>query len=185
MTGTVAAVRGLESAGADATRKLLEICKRNGWDADGLAAAIALESGWSPTALNSAGYVGLLQFSPMTLRAWGLSPDTVRGWSAPRQLELVERYYRAWERRGYRIGPRDFTAFALGVGNVKPRPELLPDDAIMYAPGSPGAVANPALTDDSGAITVATARAALNRVLAAAGGKRFAPGPKAPPVPAG
>lgn len=184
MTGTVAAVRGLESAGADATRKLLEICERNGWDADGLAAAIALESGWKTTALNSAGNVGLLQFSPITLAAWGLSPDTVRGWSASRQLELVERYYQAWERRGYRIGPRDYTAFALGVGNVKPTPELLPDDAIMYSPGSPGAVGNPALTDDSGAITVATARAALNRVLAAAGGKRIAPGPKAPPAPA-
>lgn len=173
MATSVAAVAGLEEAGPAALRKLGSLASSRGWDADGLAAAIALESRWNPTARNSAGCVGLLQFCPVVLRSWGLSPETVLAMSAQRQLDLVERYFGAWLSRGYTIGPRDWTAFALGAGNARPTDGPLPDETVLYEPGSPGARGNPAIQDEDGAITMASARAALGRVLAGAGGRRL------------
>lgn len=167
MTLTLPAFSGLMAQPMAVRIKLVQIADRNDWDAAGMAGAIQHESGWNPRARNpgKSRATGFIQWTKDTAPLYGTTVDEIRNMPAVDQLDLAERYWRnASYGRG--IGPRDFLVLGLGTGNVPGyyRPGL-PDSTILYEPGSAGAEGNPGLQDESGAITVGTARAALNRTL--------------------
>lgn len=55
------------------------------------------ESGLNPAALNpSGGASGLIQFMPMTLAAYGLTPEELRAMTREEQLPYVERFLRPY-----------------------------------------------------------------------------------------
>ncbi len=169
---SVAAVTGIRSVSPAGLNAIAEIAYRHGWDLDGLAATIAHESGWNPGARNPnpPGAVGLLQWIPTTLARYGTNSSAVVRLGVVDQLPYVERFFREWEALGYTIGPRDFLAFGLGVGHAPHPPPgvLIPDDAVLYAAGSDGALANLPLADSDGAIRMGRMRAILEGMLATA-----------------
>lgn len=79
---------------------LVGVAQRLGADPAALAAVIAFESGWKPTARNSrSGATGLIQFMPSTAARLGTSTDAIAGMSRVEQLALVERYLRPYAGR--------------------------------------------------------------------------------------
>lgn len=167
MTLTLPNVAGLAQQPTEVRRKLVEIAERRGWSADGMAAAIAHESGWNPEARNplpGSTATGLLQWTELGAAAVGTTPQAIARMGVLEQLELAERY---WLRTsgGNPIGPRDWLVLGLGTGNVGGYRMTLPDSAVLYPAGSAGARGNPGLTDASGAVTVGAAREAIARVL--------------------
>jgi hypothetical protein len=93
---------------------------------------------------------------PATAKSQGTTVAAIRSMTPEQQLELAEQY---WQRVNaqYPLGRWDFLAALLGVGLCPPGP--LDDSCVMYAAGSAGAVGNPGLTDETGAITVGGMRA--------------------------
>lgn len=166
---SVPGVSGIAQVPVKALRLLCKIARRNGWAVDGMAAAIAHESGWNPRAQNPGGSraTGLLQWIPSTARAlFDLSVDQIRELSIEKQLPLAERYWKAAS-QGRQIGDLDFLILGLGAGNVPGGYRAdLEDDVVLYPAGSAGARGNPGLQDPEGNITVGNARAALRGMLA-------------------
>lgn len=159
-------VPGLARQSTAVRRKLVEIAERNNWDVTGMARAIAHESGWNPRARNpsTTRATGLIQWTKDTAPLYGTTVDEILDMPADEQLELAEEY---WRRGSYGrgIGPEDFLVLGIGTGNIPGgyRPGL-PDSTVLYEPGSRGARGNAGLTDDTGAITIGTMRAALRGV---------------------
>lgn len=166
MVWTLPSVPGMSSQPTEVRTQLIDIANRNGWDVDGMAAAISHESRWNPRAKNPrSSAVGLLQWTQVGAGAVGKTPAQILSMSVPQQLDLAEQW---WLRAagGQPIGPRDFLVLGLGTGNVPGgyNPDL-PDPTILYAAGSPGALGNPGMQDENGAITVGSARNALGAML--------------------
>jgi hypothetical protein len=170
MTLTLAAVPGLDRQPTAVRRKLVAVADRNGWDADGMAAAIAHESTWRPAVVNPAtGAAGLVQWTAQTARALGTSTDRIVRMGAEAQLDLAERF---WKRaaRGRPIAARDFLVLGIGTGHVPGGYRAdLPDSTVLYPAGSPGALGNPNLQDETGAIRVGKMRAEVDRMIAGRG----------------
>ena len=165
-TLTLPNVPGLAEQPTAVRAKLVEIGERRGWDVDGMAGAIAHESGWNPSAVNkNNGASGFIQWTRETAPLYGTTVEQIRRMPATEQLDLAERYWLAAS-GGKPIGRLDFLVLGLGTGNVPGGYRAsLADSTILYAPGTPGARGNPGLQDATGAVTVGTARAALARVL--------------------
>lgn len=156
-------VPGLAAQPPQIWRMLWDICQRNGWACDGLAAAIQHESGWNPAARNptpGSTATGLIQFIESTARGLGTSTAALARMSTAEQLPYVERYFLNWSRTN-RIGPWDWLVFGLGM--TRARGGYLSDDFELYPTGSAGAVANPMFQDADGAIRVGTVRRYLER----------------------
>lgn len=97
MTQPLYPVRGIERTTPEFRTKLVQVAERIGADPTDLAAVIAFESGFSPTAQNEkSGATGLIQWLPSTARnLYGLTTGQIYTMSAIDQLDLVERYFRA------------------------------------------------------------------------------------------
>jgi hypothetical protein len=86
---------GIERTTAEFRQALIATAEKLGADPNRLATVMAVESGFNPAARNpSGGAVGLIQFMPFVLRAWGLESEAVAAMSGVEQLALVERFYR-------------------------------------------------------------------------------------------
>ncbi len=86
---------GITRTTAEFRNELVALGERLDIDPNAIAAVMSIESGFKPAAKNPfAGAVGLIQFMPFLLRAWGTTPEAVEAMSAVEQLKLVERYYR-------------------------------------------------------------------------------------------
>lgn len=99
--GRILAVPGLEPNTSAAFRRLLwDMCERNGWDVDAIAAVISHESGFQAHARNpleGQTATGLIQFTDSTARGLGISggaPDGVLALSAEEQVPFIEKYFR-------------------------------------------------------------------------------------------
>jgi hypothetical protein len=90
---------GLETTDQEFKSELVAVGKRLDIDPNALASIMSVESRFNPAAqnpfkdANGESAVGLIQFMPFLLRAWGLLPANVAKWSAVKQLPLVERFY--------------------------------------------------------------------------------------------
>lgn len=134
----------------------------------GLGTAIAMvglhESGFNPAKSGRvvksgrvlADPAGLLQWIPSTAAHFGVTGGSaaILAMSLTEQLKFAERYSIGV------LGRRAPTPWALwfaGWGGQVSDPNA-PDSAVMYPPGSMGSLANPAMVDGSGAITVGVVR---------------------------
>ncbi len=90
---------GLETTDQEFRSELVALGKRLDIDPNALAAVMSVESRFNPAATNpfkdakGESAVGLIQFMPFLLRAWGHMPADVAKWTAVEQLKLVERFY--------------------------------------------------------------------------------------------
>ena len=167
---TIADVRGLRQHGTEVRTRLAEIAENRGWSADGMAAAIAHESGWNPAIWNpNRTAVGLIQFQDAAARTLGTTMQKIARMPAAEQLGLAERFWEIMS-AGRPVGPRDWLVLGLGTGNVPMgyRSDL-PDSTELYPAGSPGARGNPGMQDPDGSLTVGGARRALDAVLSGNG----------------
>ena len=78
---------------------LVAMAERQGAPASWFAATMLAESDLMPSAKNSLGYRGLIQFSPTYLKDFGLSDAQVANftsWTPAQQMPYVERFLRPW-----------------------------------------------------------------------------------------
>lgn len=101
-TEVLFAFPGLERTTAEFRDAFVAMCARLGIpDPNKLAPVPSIESGFDPQAqnpfLDSSGRsaIGLIQFMPFLLDAWGLDWHAVKRMTGVEQLPLVERFYRA------------------------------------------------------------------------------------------
>jgi peptidoglycan hydrolase-like protein with peptidoglycan-binding domain len=104
---TLFAFPGIERTNQAFRCGLIGVGERLGVDPNFMAAVISSESGFRPEIRNQwclknldpTGQrcaVGLLQFMPFVLQAWGFTPNQVAAMSAVEQLPLVERFFRPY-----------------------------------------------------------------------------------------
>lgn len=128
-----------------------------------LDAAIRIESGWNPAAVNPTTHaVGLIQFMPRTLQALGF-PGSWQDFSqlgALEQVPWIRRYFARWK---WRTPGDTYVALAYPAALGKP------DDELVAMEGSPIWNQNPAWrSPGNGPVTVGSIRAVLLRRLSSA-----------------
>lgn len=122
-------VPGLAKTSAAFVRSLLNMAERNGWSPTGIAAVIASESGFNPSAKNpGSSATGLLQFTEGTAKSLGTTTAAIRNMGAIDQLALVEKFFRANMPR-VPSDPRDYKLVVFGRGDLVGSP----DDTVVYA----------------------------------------------------
>lgn len=150
---TLPAFPGVERLGARALWELARRAELAGIDAGGLLGQIYLESGFRADAkAPNSSASGLIQMIDQSARRFaGVSAARLRKMSALQQIPGVVAYFSG-------LGPLKGSDFRL-MGYTRD-PSLLraPPERVVYPPGSPAALANPQVQDESGAITVGTIR---------------------------
>lgn len=113
-------------------QKVREICATRGMQPDDLMTCMAFESGrtFRPDIRNGAGSgaVGLIQFMPSTLGAWGLTVEKAARMTAVQQLDLVDRYFKPWSGKLHNLG--DVYLAILWPGGVGKS-----DDYVLFSAG--------------------------------------------------
>lgn len=116
-------VPGLAKAGAGFVQALSNMAERNGWDASGIAAVMAHESGFSTTIKNPRSTAtGLIQFTRATAEGLGTSIEALKSMSAIEQLVYVEKFFQ----RNMPKVPKnlaDYELVVLGRGNLVGSPD--------------------------------------------------------------
>lgn len=98
--GNLIKVPGSENVSAAFKSKLVDISKRLGVNPNYLMAVMSFESKINPKAVNSlSNATGLIQFLPSTARGLGTSVSALKGMSAERQLDFVEKYLKPYKGR--------------------------------------------------------------------------------------
>ena len=165
---TVAAVPGLSEHPPQVVRRLWDIAEANNWNADAIAAVIALESRWNPKAKNpTPGQTasGLLQWIDSSKARMGVTRQQVDKMGAYDQLALVERYYRQVGARP--IVPGDYYLIPYGRPDAIGKPDsfVLDDCASSDTKQANRCKLNPGLQDGSGRITAGSVRSKVDRAL--------------------
>lgn len=141
----------------------------SGWPARELDAAIAIESGWNPAALNpKSKAAGLIQFMPFVLAAmgWSGSPEDFAKLSAEQQAPFVGKHFAGIGKK-WRIAGDTYLAIAA------PAFVGAPSSTVVYAKGSKAWDQNPLWRGPDGEITAGSIRQLLLERMA-----------KRPPLPA-
>lgn len=89
-------IRGYDNTDSAFQAELRAMAARHGWNADAIAAVMAVETGgtFSPSIRNKvSGATGLIQFMPNTARSLGTTVEILASLSAVDQLPYVERYF--------------------------------------------------------------------------------------------
>jgi len=176
---SVAAVPGVAKTTPEFRAALWELASRNGWDVDGIAAVMSIESGFDPAAKNpSTTASGLIQMIDSTARSVGVGGGAaeLRELSAVQQLPYVERYYK----RAFfglttpRVHDFYLAGFGKGVGQADGYVLADENDPLIYKDGTANAYILNAGLDVSadGLITVGDIRKVIQSRLDAANGKR-------------
>lgn len=99
-TGNLIKVPGSENVSAAFKSKLVDISKRLGVNPNYLMAVMSFESKLNPKAVNPlSNATGLIQFLPSTAKGLGTSVSALKGMSAERQLDFVEKYLTPYKGR--------------------------------------------------------------------------------------
>ncbi|MEJ2325399.1 MAG: transglycosylase SLT domain-containing protein [Chromatiaceae bacterium] len=167
-TASVVKTGGVAGLSEDALRDVWWGCWRRGWNPDGLVAYVSSESNWNPAAVNpSSGATGLAQFMPTTAKGLGTTVEDLRTMTVRQQLPWVFKYFDKAS-GGKPIPILDFKVLGFSTAH----PPGSPDDTVLYPAGSAGAKANPAYTDESGAMTFGSVRAKQAMYIASKGAER-------------
>ena len=128
-----------------------------------LAAAIRIESGWNPAAVNPTSHaVGLIQFMPRTLQALGYagSWQDFAELDALQQVPWIRKYLSRWR---WRVPGDTYLALAYPAALGKP------DDELVAMEGSPIWNQNPAWrSPGNGPVNAGSIRAVLLRRMSSA-----------------
>ncbi len=119
---------GIEKTTLEFRIALVDMAEEIRVDPNAVAAIMSVESGFDPKAHNPHGAVGLIQFMPSTLKAWGMTPDQVLAMSAIEQLGLVRRFYKNY--------PETTDPGDLYMATFLPKYMHAPDGFILGAKGS-------------------------------------------------
>lgn len=138
------------------------ICADLGIPSEWLVACMRFESGLNPKARNpQTGATGLIQFMPDTARMLGTSVEQIALMDADQQLDLVARYFAPYKGR-----LKTFADTYMAI--LWPAAIGLPEDAVIFPPGSKAYLANRGLdVDHDGAVTKAEAASFPAKYLAA------------------
>ena len=142
---------------------VLGLLSELGWPRAELDAAIRIESGWNPAAVNPTSHaVGLIQFMPRTLRALGYagSWQDFAKLGAMEQVPWIRKYFSRWR---WRVPGDTYLAIAYPAALGKP------DDELVAMEGSPIWNQNPAWrSPGNGPVNAGSIRAVLLRRLSSA-----------------
>jgi len=142
---------------------LVALAKRLQADPNWIAAIMARESGFNPSALNPFTHAaGLIQFMPATAHALGTSTAALLAMTAEEQLPFVESFYHSWSGRLHSAGDTYMATFMPAfVGK--------PLNTILFAAPSVGYQQNRGMDRASkGTITVGDVHALINGTIAEA-----------------
>ncbi len=94
--GSIVLVPGIQRSTPEFRQALAQMAARHGWDLDGIAIAISLESGFDPAAVNAkSGATGLIQWIPKTAEAYGTTTAELKRMSDVEQVPYIERFFTA------------------------------------------------------------------------------------------
>lgn len=172
----IVAVPGLVKQSPEFLRELWELCRRNGWDVNAIAAIISIESGFDPRAhstLPKQTAYGLLQWIASTQKAIGTSRAELERLGATGQLKYVEAFFRKYLPRIPTIAG-DYYAVTYGRSDAIGKPDSYVLDAKnATSPASRNRYnLNAGLDfDKDGAITIGDLRTFVARRINKANGK--------------
>jgi len=129
-----------------------------------LERVVQIESGWNPQAENPQSHaIGLVQFMPSTLFAWGMNTGQVRAMNAAQQIPLVDKYLKGVS---HPIGADAYLAFAYpaAIGHQ--------DDYRIGPAGGIIAQQNPGWRGTDGAVTAGSIRAFFRNAMARPNGPK-------------
>lgn len=123
MTDSILAVRGLDRTTDRFRRALFDMAKRNGWDADAIAAVMSSESGFIASVKNPyATASGLIQMIDSTAKRVGIKGGAaeLRTLSAEQQIPYVENFYKLTVGSRKSVRPVDYYLAGWGTGIGQP-----------------------------------------------------------------
>jgi len=133
--------------------KVQQITSNLGIKPDWLMAVMAFESGIDSKRVNStSGATGLIQFMPSTAAGMGTSTAALKAMTNVQQLDYVYKYLAP-----YKAKMKTYTDVYMTV--FYPAAVGKPDTYVIGAAGSKIAQQNPALRDNTGAVTVKSVKA--------------------------